>query len=310
MTYGSRPSRINDMLLPPFDGEPGNVWLSNDMLRHQNWTDAAIGVLVPENLLFPEGVEAYDWEPLYHRAQIEAVKAQRGLGEAIFTDSPALWQQSGLRNHVAKLQRQSRPDAQNDAKLVQERLSGMFAATLQGTYEKEDDYASLFPAAALETDNPTPPPITVTSPSDALPRPRPTLAEPLSPEQQASRYQRLVRLTEDRQATTRGQRRASSERPVRLAAARDAVLLRSGGRCENPHCGGQPDDLTDTGSPLLDVDHIEELGAGGEDSPANMITLCPNCHRLKTFGRTRHELIPILREVARQRHADLLAHPS
>ncbi|MFJ6354806.1 HNH endonuclease signature motif containing protein [Streptomyces sp. NPDC092046] len=304
MAYGSQPICINDMLLPPFDGEPGNIWLSGDMLRRQNWTDAAIGVLVPENLLFPEGVEAYDWEPLYHRAQVEAVKAQAGLGEAIFNGSPTFWQQSGLRNYVAKLQRQSRPDAQNDAKLVRERLRGMFAATLQGTYENEDDYTSLFPAAALE------PETTLTSPSDTLPRQRPTPAEPLSPEQHARKYQRLVRLTEDRQATTRGQRRASSERPVRLAAARDAVLLRSDGRCENPHCGGQPEDLTDTGFPLLDVDHIDELGAGGEDSPANMITLCPNCHRIKTFGRTRHELIPILREVARQRHADLLANPS
>ncbi|UQX04580.1 HNH endonuclease signature motif containing protein [Streptomyces sp. RerS4] len=308
MAHVSQPGHINDMLLPPFDGEPGNVWLSDEMLRRQNWTDAAIGVLVPENILFPEGVEAYDWEPLYHRAQVEAVRATPFLGKAtISTDWPEFWRQSPIRDRVVKLQRQSRPDAQDDADLVRERLRAMFAASRQGTYERKEDYTFLFPAAALEPGDDAPPPISLSTRVDVLPRQRPAPSEPLSPAQQAREYERLVRLTEDRQAATRGQRRAGSARPVRLSSAHDAVILRSGGRCENPHCGGQPEDLTDAGLPLLDVDHIDELGAGGEDSPANMITLCPNCHRIKTFGRTRHELTPILREVARQRHADLLA---
>ncbi|MFF5808625.1 hypothetical protein [Streptomyces sp. NBC_01565] len=169
------------MLLPPFDGEPGNVWLSDDMLRRQNWTDAAIGVLVPENILFPEGVEAYDWEPLYHRAQVEAVRATPFLGKAIFTDRPEFWQQTPIRDRVVKLQRQSRPDAQDDANLVRERLRAMFAATIQGTYEKEEHYTSLIPAAALEPEDDTPAPITLSTQFDVLPRQRPTPSEPLPP---------------------------------------------------------------------------------------------------------------------------------
>ncbi|MFJ9551750.1 HNH endonuclease signature motif containing protein [Streptomyces erythrochromogenes] len=90
---------------------------------------------------------------------------------------------------------------------------------------------------------------------------------------------------------------------MRIPSARKAVILRSEGRCENPLCAGQPVDISDMGDPLLDVDHVDQLAAGGDDHPAQMIALCPNCHRLKTYGRTRHELIAVLRETARERHA-------
>ena len=36
--------------------------------------------------------------------------------------------------------------------------------------------------------------------------------------------------------------------------------------------------------PVLDVDHIQDLGRGGEDDPRNMVALCPNCHRRVHFG--------------------------
>ena len=80
----------------------------------------------------------------------------------------------------------------------------------------------------------------------------------------------------------------TSADPIRSRAARRAVILRSKGRCENPDCTGDIEDVTDHGQPLLEVDHIQDLALGGEDNPAQMIALCPNRHTIKTHGRT-HE---------------------
>jgi 5-methylcytosine-specific restriction protein A len=98
----------------------------------------------------------------------------------------------------------------------------------------------------------------------------------------------------------------TSDVPIRSQAARRAVILRSRGRCENPDCGGDIQDVNDRGQPLLDVDHIQDLARDGEDDPAQMIALCPNCHRIKTHGRARERLRAALLKVARQRHQDLL----
>jgi len=94
--------------------------------------------------------------------------------------------------------------------------------------------------------------------------------------------------------------------PVRSAAARRAVVLRSGGACENPGCTGQAQDLTDSGEPILEIDHVHDLALGGPDDPAQMVALCPNCHAIKTRGRTREELRQVLFVVARQRHAAIV----
>ncbi|MGW1148215.1 HNH endonuclease [Streptomyces sp. NPDC002454] len=97
--------------------------------------------------------------------------------------------------------------------------------------------------------------------------------------------------------------------PVRSAAARRGVLERSGGRCENPRCAGQPTDVTDRGLPILDVDHVDQLADGGRDHPSVMIALCPNCHAVKTRGTTRHTLAEELLAVALARHSALLRSP-
>ena len=99
----------------------------------------------------------------------------------------------------------------------------------------------------------------------------------------------------------------TSADPIRSAAAKQAVLLRSEGRCENPNCTGDIRDLTDSGAPILEVDHIHDLAFGGPDSPVQMIALCPNCHAIKTRGQTREELRPILLTTARRRHEALIA---
>ena len=94
---------------------------------------------------------------------------------------------------------------------------------------------------------------------------------------------------------------------LRLESARRAVLLRSEGHCENPRCTGEPQDITDAGHPILEVDHIQDLAKGGPDHPEQMIALCPNCHAIKTRGRTREQLRHELFTVARQRHEAILS---
>jgi 5-methylcytosine-specific restriction enzyme A len=91
---------------------------------------------------------------------------------------------------------------------------------------------------------------------------------------------------------------------VRSRDARRAVLLRSGGRCENPRCAGDVQDRTVRGEPILEVDHVQDLALGGPDDPAQMIALCPNCHATKTRGRTREELRPVLLEAAMKKHEE------
>lgn len=94
---------------------------------------------------------------------------------------------------------------------------------------------------------------------------------------------------------------------LRLKSARRAVLMRSEGHCENPRCTGEPQDITDAGHPILDVDHIQDLALGGPDYPGQMIALCPNCHAIKTRGRTREQLRHELLTVARRRHETILS---
>jgi len=93
---------------------------------------------------------------------------------------------------------------------------------------------------------------------------------------------------------------------IRSRDARRAVLLRSAGRCENPHCTGDVHDRTDRGEPILEIDHVQDLALGGPDHPAQMIALCPNCHAIKTRGRSREELRPVLLAAARLHHYALL----
>lgn len=90
---------------------------------------------------------------------------------------------------------------------------------------------------------------------------------------------------------------------VRSAIVRKAVLRRSNGRCENPECRDKrPVGWTDSGDPILEIDHVVEHAAGGRDHGENMIALCPNCHALKTRGRERAELTLRLARVAAERH--------
>jgi len=136
----------------------------------------------------------------------------------------------------------------------------------------------------------------------------PTVMSPLemSLQNRAAEYQRLC-VRADVFWRGRDDRRAArtSAVPVRSDDARLAVLVRSGGRCENPRCAGDIRDVTDAGAPILEVDHIHDLGVGGADDPAQMIALCPNCHSIKTRGRTRDLLRAVLSTIARTQHEKL-----
>lgn len=62
------------------------------------------------------------------------------------------------------------------------------------------------------------------------------------------------------------------------------VLLRANGcceRCSNPAPFTRRRDNT----PYLEVHHIQQLAHGGDDTVANAIALCPNCHRESHFGQ-------------------------
>jgi len=86
----------------------------------------------------------------------------------------------------------------------------------------------------------------------------------------------------------------------RSAAVRQAVLQRSGGRCESFRCTGMPPNMTRKGEPILDVDHVLDLALGGDDHPLNAVALCPNCHAAKTRGpdteQWRLELLTVASE--------------
>jgi 5-methylcytosine-specific restriction enzyme A len=123
----------------------------------------------------------------------------------------------------------------------------------------------------------------------------------------AAEYRRLCERA-DVFWTGREDARASrtSADPIRSRAARRAVLVRSGGRCENPNCTGDIRDVTDNGDAILEIDHVHDLAQGGPDNPSQMIALCPNCHAVKTRGSTREQLRHVLLVVAKQRHQALI----
>ncbi|MEV6207209.1 HNH endonuclease signature motif containing protein [Kitasatospora sp. NPDC051914] len=140
-------------------------------------------------------------------------------------------------------------------------------------------------------------------PAEAAPAPERSGRTAVPGPDGSAEYRRLVAVVEKKEAAAQGKRAAGSARPVRIPEARRAVLERCEGRCENPGCTGQPDDVTYDGLPLLEVDHVDEIADGGRDHPCAMVALCPNCHAIKTRGRTKVQLTEVLRGVAERAHA-------
>ncbi|MEV6250561.1 HNH endonuclease signature motif containing protein [Streptomyces sp. NPDC051742] len=128
----------------------------------------------------------------------------------------------------------------------------------------------------------------------------PRVPEPVLPVPR-SRYRELVARIERKEIPGQRAQRTSSV-PLRRESAKEAVLDRCGGLCENPGCSGTPRDVTDAGKPILEVDHVRPIAEGGRDHPEQMVALCPNCHAVKTRGSTRHELQQTLFKVACTAH--------
>ncbi|GAB2816440.1 hypothetical protein GCM10022221_13010 [Actinocorallia aurea] len=124
---------------------------------------------------------------------------------------------------------------------------------------------------------------------------------PLEGDEFRELYATAVRLIERSEAPGRRQA-VTTSRPARSKAAREAVLARSGGRCE--YCGQDAPGVTGAGRPILEVDHVRELAAGGRDHPEQMIALCPNCHAVKTRGADRHAMAGELLERVARLHRD------
>lgn len=61
------------------------------------------------------------------------------------------------------------------------------------------------------------------------------------------------------------------------------VLVRAHGTCEGCRKPA-PFKRRSDGSPYLEVHHRKQLAHGGEDTVANAIALCPNCHRYQHHG--------------------------
>lgn len=66
---------------------------------------------------------------------------------------------------------------------------------------------------------------------------------------------------------------------------------------------GEPAPFIDTnGEPFLEVHHIQRLSDGGADDPANVIALCPNCHRRVHYGQDGEAFDRELRRKANARN--------
>ena len=81
---------------------------------------------------------------------------------------------------------------------------------------------------------------------------------------------------------------------VRSEAIRLYALKRSRGTCEG--CSA-PAPFQGKEGPFLEVHHLLRLSDGGPDHPANVIALCPNCHRRVHFGKDGSAYNEILIEV-------------
>lgn len=119
----------------------------------------------------------------------------------------------------------------------------------------------------------------------------------------AELYVRMCKRAGQQAGKPAGKRSATDY--ARSAVARDAVLLRAQGTCENDQCAGMACDVRCDGTAILEVDHVKDLAKGGPDEPHNMIALCPNCHAAKTRGRARDALRRRLARLAALSHAEL-----
>jgi 5-methylcytosine-specific restriction protein A len=119
-------------------------------------------------------------------------------------------------------------------------------------------------------------------------------------------YAKIAKELEANPTTLSSNVKPRTPQPRRRKRAKDIVIARAAGKCENDQCTGMPPDVKKDGTPLFQVDHIIQLSDGGPDQPDNMIALCPNCHTAKTLGKNKNEMTSRLKKIAFQKHSALL----
>lgn len=119
-------------------------------------------------------------------------------------------------------------------------------------------------------------------------------ALPVSLNDHVEAFNRLVEKSLADSASTREARlRTAAKMPTKVKAVTEvfvrnadvvaAVLHRAAGVCER--CARPAPFLRrKDGAPYLEVHHVKLLSDGGEDTVANAVALCPNCHREKHHG--------------------------
>lgn len=70
------------------------------------------------------------------------------------------------------------------------------------------------------------------------------------------------------------------------------ALKRADGACEL--CHGPAPFLRANGEPFLEAHHITPLRDGGEDAVANVVMLCPNCHKKVHYHHSEHDTKKLL----------------
>jgi 5-methylcytosine-specific restriction protein A len=123
---------------------------------------------------------------------------------------------------------------------------------------------------------------------------RADLFSPVALSDHIEAFNRLVEESLADSASAREARlRAAPKMPTKVKAITEvfarnadvvaAVLHRAAGVCER--CAKPaPFFRRKDGAPYLEVHHVKLLSDGGEDTVANAIALCPNCHREKHHG--------------------------
>ena len=79
---------------------------------------------------------------------------------------------------------------------------------------------------------------------------------------------------------------ASGERKLtlvrkRLTIVKSIAFKRADGKCD---CCGKPTFPTESGNLYFECHHVDPLSDGGDDDIFNVVSLCPNCHRLVHYG--------------------------
>ena len=120
-------------------------------------------------------------------------------------------------------------------------------------------------------------------------------------------YARIAKELENNPTSLNLNQKARAPQPKRRKRAKDVVIARAQGQCENDQCSGMPPDVKNDGTPIFQVDHILQLSEGGPDQPDNMIALCPNCHSAKTLGKNKLEMTSRLKNLVIAKHSSLMS---